>query len=182
MQSIAVQRSGDETIVDFETQINGTILVLKVDYRLKSREVWKGQVLQSIDSNTTQNDDKFFVRARREEAGLNVESSSINRIVKGNPGTTTIFVPDILDRSVWVSSQTGRPLKVAIENRGTVDFKLGNQTIRSTHYFCGGELRYPIDAYFREDGELVAFFIKAFGRKNEFVATDLSTPLRPLWA
>ena len=182
VQSISVQRSGDETIVDLEARINGTILVVKIDYLLKSREVWKGQVLQSIDSTTTQNDESFFVKARRTDGGLDVKSTKFNGLVEGNPGTSTIFVPDIMDRRIWVSTQSGRPLKVAVENRGRVAFKLGEQSIDATHYYCGGDLRFPIDAYFRDDGELIAFFIEAFGRKNQFVASELSQPLRPLWA
>ena len=181
-QVVSVQRSGSASIVDFQTDLRGMILLIPIRYQLTCREIWEGGVLQSVESKCRQNGEDFFVSARRKGDVLELKSTKFNGKVDGNPGTSTFFVSDIVRRDVWISTQTGKPMKVTTTNRGNSDIEIAGQKIACTHYYCGGQLRYPIDAYFDKDGELVAYFVDALGQQNRFVAQSMQQKLRPLWA
>ena len=182
VQQVTVQRSGSTSVVDFQTRLKGIILLIPVSYQLNCREIWEGGVLQSIESKCRQNGEDFFVSARRQGDGMKVSSTRFNGVVPGRPGTSTFFVSDIVQKNTWISTQTGKPMKVNPVARGKTSLTVAGTPVACTRYYCGGELRYPIDAFFDAGGELIAYFVDALGQKNEFVATALEPRLRPLWA
>ena len=181
-QEVTVQRSGSTSVVDFRTSLKGIILLIPVRYQLACREVWEGGVLQSIESKCRQNGEDFFVSARRNGSGMQVSSTKFNGVVPGSPGTSTFFVSDIVQKNTWISTQTGKPMKVNPSATGKSSIKVAGAPVACTRYYCGGELRYPIDAHFDDGGELVAYYVDALGQKNAFVANSLEPRLRPLWA
>ena len=181
-QRVTVERSGSTSIVDFQTQLKGVILLIPVSYQLTCREIWEGGVLQSIESKCRQNSEDFFVSARRTAEGLDIKSTKFTGVVKGNPGTSTFFVSDIVTRKTWISTQTGKPMRIDPVNRGAARVEVAGSAVDCTHYRCEGQLRYPIDAYFDAGGELVAYYVEALGSTNNFEATSLEPRLRPLWA
>lgn len=182
MQEVSVERTGSTAIVDFRTNLRGIILLIPIRYQLACREIWEGGVLQAVESKCIQNGEEFFVSGRRKGDSIELKSTKFNGLVDGNPGTSTFFVSDIIKRDVWISTQTGKPMKVASTNKGDTVIDIGGQKVACTHYYCGGQLRYPIDAYFDKDGELVAYFVDALGQQNKFIAQSMQPKLRPLWA
>ena len=181
-QNVTVERSGSTAIVDFKTKLQGIILLVPVNYEIACREVWEGGVLQSIESKCRQLGEDFFVSGRRTAAGMEIKSTKFNGVVTGNPGTSTFFISDIAKRDTWISTQTGKPMKVGPVDKGNRKLTIGGEPVICSYVYCGGQLRYPIDAYFDQQGELVAYFADALGQRNEFVVTALEPRLRPLWA
>lgn len=181
-QTVAVQRSGSTAIVDFKTRLKGILLVIPVTYRLDCREIWEGGVLQSISATAKQNSEEFFVEAKRVGDEMEVKSTKYNGRVKGNIGTTTFFVSDIVERDVWISTQSGKPMRVNVTRKADRPVKIAGSQITCAHYRCGGQIKYPIDAYFDGNGELAAYRFDALGKTNHFVAKSLDPQLRPLWA
>ena len=180
-QTITLRQDGSSQIVDLHTRLKGRILFLGMDYELKSREVWRDGVLRSIDANTRENDKKFYVKARRVAEGLEIDSTKFKGVVGGNPSTSSFFLTDLALRKQWISTQSGKPLNIAARNHGAVRYEMPEGTIPATHYYFGGGLKIPVDAYFDEAGELIGYEFDAIGARARVIAQSTRQKFRPLW-
>ena len=181
-QKVAVQRSGTTSIVDFRTRLKGILLVIPVSFRLDCREIWEGGVLQSISAQATQNSEKFFVEAKRVGDEIEIRSTKFNGRVKGNVGTSTFFVSDMVERDRWISTQTGKPMRVNVARKADRTLKIGGAEVACEQYRFAGQIKYPINAFFDANGELAEYRFEALGKMNRFTAKSLDPQLRPLWA
>jgi len=102
--------------------------------------------------------------------------------VKGNIASTSFFTTSLLDRSTWVSTQGGKPIKVKITKKGRATLGLSNGNVPCTHYHFGGELKIPIDAYFDKNGDLAGYMFDARGERARVMATSVTPVLNSIWA
>lgn len=103
-------------------------------YELDNREIWQGGRLISVDSRVNNDGDDEFVRAKRAGDVLKIEGSGFDGTAPGLAATTSYYTPTMLERRPWISTQSGKPLEIAIgpEGRsgwwsvtGGLDTKLG---------------------------------------------------------
>lgn len=182
-QQITLTRRGDVVTIDLQTRLQAKILGISLyRYALNSREVWEGGVLQSISGNTTENNKTDFVEARRRGSVLNVNGSGFTGDVPGTITTSSFFTTDLINRKTWVSTQNGKPLKVAVSKRGRATLSLSGGKINCTHYHFAGQLKIPVDAYFDQNGDLAGYTFDAKGEKARVFATSTSQKLRSVWA
>jgi|GEM_PF-6520256 len=182
-QKITLTRSGDIVTIDLETRLKVRLLGIPVyRYSLNSRETWEGGTLQTISGKTDDNGDRHFVEARRTNAGLEVNGSDFSGVVPGNIASTSFFTTSLLNRKTWVSTQGGKPIDVAVSKRGKATLELPGGKVECTHYFIGGELKIPIDAYFDAKGDLAGYMFDAQGARARVLATSMSPDLNSIWA
>lgn len=181
-QQLDITRSGDTVSVSIATRLKVKLLGITVyRYDLDSREIWEGGVLQSISAKGSDNGKAHFAKAARTSAGLQIEGSKFNGVVGGNPASTSAFLPEIVTRPTWVSTLTGKPIKVASAKRGQATLNLPGGAVACTHYHCGGELKLPLDVYFTPSGELAAYMFDAKGERARVIAQSIEPAMRPLW-
>ena len=180
-QSISLERKGKDLIVRTETDVAVSVLVARHSLRLNCAEVWRDGVVQSISSNAIENGKKFSVRAQRTASGLEIAGTKFNGTRKDTVSTTTFFMPELATRKVWVSTQTGRPIKVSTSRAGSENFQTDAGTFACAKYKCRGDLKAPIDAYYTNEGELAGFVARRFGISLRTVATSMSPKFSTLW-
>lgn len=182
-QKITLSRSGDVVTIDLETRLRVKLLGIPVfRYSLNSREIWEGGVLQRISGKTDDNGKAAYVEAQRTGAGLDVKGSDYKGVVKGNVASTSFFTTSLLDRNVWVSTQGGKPIKVKVAKKGRATLGLPSGNVPCTHYFFGGELNIPIDAYFDNSGGLAGYMFDARGERARVLAKSMQPDLHAIWA
>lgn len=181
-QQITLTRSGDQVIIDLRTKLNVKLLGLSVyRYNLNSREIWEGGQIVAMSGKTNDNGKTKVVEARRVSGGLDVKGSGFTGLVKGELSTTSFFTTDIINRKTWISTVDGKPKKVAIAKRGAAQLSLPSGQVTCTHYYIGGDLSIPVDAYFDEHGDLVGYMFDAAGKRGRMIAQSNSPKLRSVW-
>ena len=82
-----------------------------------------------------------YVNGEKTINGFEIDGSAFSGTLKGNLATTSYFTPDFLKRSVWISTQNGRPLEVKCTKIG--EAKLDTPKGKITD-FLPNELRFSL--------------------------------------
>lgn len=181
-QVLSVTRNGNAVTVGNQTNLVAKLLGIPVyRYELTSTEVWSGGALQSISSVGKDNGKKHFVQAKRSSGGLQIEGSRFSGVVAGKATSSTFFVSDMLGRRTWVSTQTGKPITVNAAKRGKTTIQLPSGKVACTHYHFSGGLKYPVDAYFAENGDLLGYMFEVKGQRARIIADSAEPAFKPIW-
>jgi hypothetical protein len=180
-QTITVRRDGGSVTVNVDVDIAVRILgITAYRYTLRSEELWENGALASLDSRTNDNGTPHFARATRDGDALVVEGSEFTGRVTGRPATTTYWSPAFLERSVWISTQDGRPFRVDTAQAGTARYPTAAGEVTATRWRVGGELP-GLDLFYDAAGEWVGSEFDAQGETARFVMEARGAPLSPLW-
>lgn len=179
--SISIGRKGSRVTVKYAIKTKANLLVVKYKYGIQATEVWEDGRLISLNSTAYENDRKFAVTGKAVKGGFSVDGTRFNGVIKGNPGTTTYWTPEILNRKVWISSQTGRPLNVKIARRKDRTMKTPAGDVACAVYHCSGDLKRSMDLFYDKRGEWVGNEMKAFGSRARFLAESLNPTLAQLF-
>lgn len=137
--------------IDIVIRIQVKILgVTAYRYELDNREVWKGGNLISLDSKVNDDGTRDFASATRSGDALAIKGSRYTGDGPGSAATTSYFVPELLERAPWISTQSGAllPIRISPEGRtgwntvtGGLDTKLGYEGGEWTgcEFDAGGE-------------------------------------------
>lgn len=180
-QAISLKEDGSSLIVDLHTRLKGRVLVFNFDYEVRSQEVWRDGVLQNLRATAREGDKKFFVNATRSSAGLDVKSSKFNGIATGELTTSSIFMADLAKRPRWLSTQSGRVFDVKANSKGKAFVETPQGRVECTHYYCAGNMKVPLDAYYSQTGELVSYEFDAVGARARVVAQTVDPAFHTLW-
>jgi len=180
-QTLSIEQSGANLIVRVDTDVSVNMLVASHKLRQSCVEVWRNGEVQSIKSNSIENGKKLRTDATRTANGLKIEGAKYSGTRKGNVATTTFFMPELVTRNVWISTQPGKPIKVKTSRGGTESFRTDAGTFNCQKFKCRGNLKAPIDVYYTSDGELAGYVARRFGLSLRTVATSLSPKFSTLW-
>ena len=100
--------------------------------------------------------------------------------MKGNPGTTSYWSPEVLNRKTWISSQSGKPLSVRISKRKGERIITPAGEVSCSVYRCTGMKR-DMELYYDNRGEWVGNEVRAFGSAARLLATSLNPELAGLF-
>jgi hypothetical protein len=189
--SLAFQGNGQQrtvaTSIDFAVKALG-LTVYRYSHR--GNEVWKGSMLQSIDTKTDDNGKQFTMRARHDGNRLAVErkgadigfGTSVNdqglqrndAVVEALPSTllpSTHWNLNQVKQSMLLNTQYGTPSKVQITNLGQQTIKTSARSIEATHYRYTGDI--TMDQWFDDRGRWVKAAFKAFdGSEIEYILQE----------
>ncbi len=178
--SINLQQISDRIYVDVDVKINVSLFKIQLfSYSLKCNEIWKKKRLMSLNSEVLIGKKREFCKVKRSSNGLEVRGSAFSGVLHGNPGTTSYFTPDFLEREIWISTQNGKPLKISAKNLGVerIDSPLG--TIRANNWEVSGDLN--LNLYYDKYNEWVASAFKAGGSLASFVLHNKVGRINQIW-
>jgi hypothetical protein len=183
--TLSFQRDGANLVVtvaiNFAVKAMG---VIAYRYIHADREVWKGDTLQALDSQTDDNGKKYTVQVKQGAKGLTVErqapaepanASTIDQGLQPPVIEREVLPADILPTSHWniaqvkrsvlLNTQYGTKANVQVTAMGREPVKTASgATIEATRYHYTGDIR--MDQWFDDRGRWV---------KGMFPAPDGST-------
>lgn len=133
-------RSGDDTEIDIKAEFDVKFLFISVyDYLHTNHEVWKGNCLSSLTSNTDDNGDKVFVKLSSE--------SNIQTIQMPNETITTVeclrsfayWNPELLKDTRLLNAQTGEVVDAQFSYVGKESININKLPINAEHYQIKGK-------------------------------------------
>ncbi|MFO1079760.1 MAG: DUF6134 family protein [Reyranellaceae bacterium] len=141
-------------------------------YQHRAREVWNGDVLVMLASDTNDNGRNHAVKAGREGSAL---------VVTGDAGAARPLPSQILPSSHWnirqvgqsllLNTQTGREARVSVTRLGREPVKTASGSIDATRYRYTGDV--AMDQWFDDRGRWVkAAFTASDGSTVEYVLQE----------
>jgi len=171
--SLSVKTKGSQVTAKYSITTKANLLVVKYAYGLEATEIWENGRLVSLKSTAFENKKKFSVSGKAVSGGFKVDGTLFKGVIKGNPGTTSYWSPEVLKRKTWISSQSGRPLNVTVKKRRgeTIAAPAGN--VECAVYKCTG-LKRDMELYYDLRGEWVGNEVRAFGGAARLLANGLN--------
>lgn len=121
--SLDAVQNGDKFEIDITIRIAVKILgVTAYRYELDNREVWQGGKILSVDTKVNDDGTDDFAKIRRAGGGLEVTGSRFSGPVPAEAVTTSYYSSNFVQRSPWVSTQSGAPLDIAIKPEGRANW------------------------------------------------------------
>ena len=121
---VAVQASFDVTVLFFTAY----------RYQHSNFEVWQGDCLQAIQSETNDNGENEFVQGQMNENVLRLHTSQGEEQFKGCIKTFAYWDPSFLTSKKLLNSQTGELLPVDTIDLGKVEIDVHGKTIMARRY------------------------------------------------
>ncbi len=181
-KSLTVERSGSIVAVSIEIDIKVRILGIPAySYALRSNERWDRGRLMRLEAATNDNGTSERVSATRRDGGVAVEGTGYTGLVKGNPGTTTYWSRAFLERPVWISTQSGLPMRISAQRAGMdTIFTADGARIDATRWQIRGDIG-ELDLFYDAAGEWVGSNFEAKGEKAGFRLRNRGGSLSSLW-
>ena len=166
--SLNLIKNGSNVIVKVDVKIDVSLLGLRLfSYTLKCKEVWKNKELISLKSKVVMGKKHEYVNGERTANGFDIDGSAFSGIVKGNPATTSYFTPDFLKRSVWISTQNGKPLEVQCTKIGQAQLETSKGKTTATNWKVSGDLN--LNLFYDKNNEWVGSKFRAGGSDTTFI-------------
>lgn len=178
--SVRLSRSGSRVDAEVEVSLHLNILgLIKFDYTLSNRESWRDGVLQEMRSRTDNNGPIEFANANRTSRGLEMEGSSYQGIVEGNPATTSYFTSDFLERRTWINTQNGKIFTPSIGRVGAANFATNEGETPCTRYAIRGGVN--SDLYYDSNFEWMGSSFSVAGRTARIAMSSRGGSLNRIW-
>lgn len=108
-------------------------------YELDNREVWKDGRIVSVASTVNDDGTKDRSNVRAKGDGLIIDGSSYSGPAPIEAVTTSYYATPFLKRRPWISTQTGKPLTVAIAPEGRANWFRTSGELTTTLGYTNGE-------------------------------------------
>lgn len=110
--SIRFVQTKDLLTVDISIDIKGKIVFFPFTYTHNNREVWRGSVLQSLDSKTLINDTQHSLSVRAINAGYDIDYDGKASRIEGEIKSTSYWHPATAAQARLLNSQTGKVIPI----------------------------------------------------------------------
>ncbi|HKK37094.1 MAG TPA: DUF6134 family protein [Paracoccaceae bacterium] len=178
-QTTRVRGSGDRAEVEVEVDLAVKILgITAYRYKLRSRETWEKGLLMSLEGETDDDGEVSVAKVRRTSEGL-VSEGTWEGPVPSDAATTTYWTQAFLERPVWISTQTGKPLDVSVSRDGEERIEGFSGEVLCQRWRVSGDL--PLTLYYDDRGEWMGNAFDASGERARFQPTEETGRLAPLW-
>ncbi len=142
---------GNNVVLNIDIGIKVDLLFVTVfRYEHHNREVWQGDHLLSIESNTLSDGKKGFLRGRDTPAGFEIETENGKSVLPAGIMSTTYWRPTFLKQSQAMHSETGELLKINIADKGLETVEARGQQVQARHYEVRGDLN--LDLWYDDKG------------------------------
>jgi len=169
-QSFRLERDQAETRVTIDAAFDVKVLFFTVySYRHHNEELWSGECLRSMQSETNDNGRKFFVRAGAEADGLEVEDVSGRRRLADCIVSFSYWAPSRLGAGRLLNSQTGEYEEVALHELGEKTVDLRGVATQVRHVALEGS-KLHIELWYSAAGDWLALeSLTTSGRRLKYV-------------
>ena len=178
-QITTVSRQGEALEVTVRVRLLVKVLGIGAyRYELDSRERWEGGRLVSLEGETNDDGEAQVARVRREGERL-ISSGSWSGEIPDDAATTTYWTPAFLQRGTWISTQTGRPLSVAVAQAGAAEIPGPDGPLGVERWQVSGDI--DLALFYDARGEWMGSAFDAGGETARFRALSGAPALAPLW-
>lgn len=119
-------------------------------YTHRNTELWSGERLLSIDSETDRNGRAYRVQARANGRGIEVEGTQSGRYLAPPDAVSTSYWHGHFLRSVKIDTQGGRLLRTSIEELGEETLRIAGIESPARRFRVSGDL--TLDIWYDRDG------------------------------
>lgn len=155
-------RQGDETVVDVEIELDIRIGFIPVfRYRHSNREIWRGDVLQSLRSTTDDNGDRYQVRVDRSGDGYLIRRNDTQERADGPILPTSYWRAETVSATRLLDTQRGVFRDVTTTPVGEETVSVDGRPIAATRYRMVGAL--DLDLWYSQAGQWVKLAFSARG-------------------
>lgn len=168
-------RHGRQTTVDIRTEIDFRLFTIPV-YRFQhqSREVWDGDTLASLVSQTDDNGEPVHLEVRAEGEVLTVQRQTETRAVEGPAIPASLWNASTLRHRRLIGTVGGSVLATRVIFLGETDLQVGGRTVATRHYRVSGDFNREL-WYDRSNQTLVHVRFEAEdGSQVEYVRQNAS--------
>ena len=136
--TITPTETGEKVVI--ESQFTIKILFVNVfSYQHTAREDWRDSCLNSIDSNTKETGDKFFVASKKTNQGLSITSNSGTVDLQGCIRSFAYWDLPRLDSKRLLNGQTGKYVPASLVANGEENLLVNDKEIRASRYTLTAE-------------------------------------------
>lgn len=169
-QVYRIDRQGRRITVDIRTNIDFRLLSLPIyRFRHESREIWDGDRLVRLISNTNDNGDPVVLDVRADGRVLRVGGDAVHLEVDGKAVPASLWNPVVVQRERLLDTVKGTVLTTKVEYLGEEALSVGERQVQARKYRLSGD--YSRDLWYdSRDGSLVRVLFKApDGSQVEYV-------------
>lgn len=174
-QSLTVTEAAGEIIARTEIDIRVRVLGLTAyRYALEVEERWRGGRLIALNGTCDDDGTAEFVRAKARGDRLLVEGSGHRGEIDGMAAPTSYWSPEFPRRGLWISTQSGAPLKVSCRPAGAGEVPTASGRLLADRWQVSGDLELEL---FYAGGEWAGTAFEAGGAPGMVAATALGPAL-----
>ncbi|HYC04296.1 MAG TPA: DUF6134 family protein [Azospirillaceae bacterium] len=179
---LSFTRDGDTVTMDMDIRFEVKIaFVTAYRYQHTNREVWKAGRLQSLETTTNDDGDRYWVRGAATEAGFAVESSTGSFTAPADIVPTSYWNDAILTATQLLDTQRGLLMDVRIDAKGEEEIVAAGKTVRARHHTINILTNKPgatdrIEAWYDAEGRWVKMSYKAKGQDIEYTLDPPPVP------
>ena len=128
-------KNNNELNVDIDINMKvGLGFITLFRYEHTNIEKWRGDQLVSINSETNDNGDKFFVDGQLKEDSFVVESTKANYETSKNIAASTYWRKNMLDYDRLINTQKGTLQDISVEKKGVDQVEVAGEMVPAEHY------------------------------------------------
>ena len=132
-------RDGDRTTVDIRTDINFRLLFIPVyRFRHHSREVWDGDRLTALESETDDNGEPVHLTVRADGAKLTVQGADGPQTIERSAIPASLWHASTLDGRRLLSTVSGGVMETQVEYLGERTLEVHGKPVVTRHYRLSG--------------------------------------------
>ncbi len=152
----AVIGDGPERRVESDASFRVKILFVEAyRYTHRSRERWQGDCLQQVNSETSENSDRYKVDGAIRDGLFQLTTLTSGKTLDGCVMTFAYWTPVMLKQSRLLNVQTGEHLAVRVEPLGVETLQVRGIATRANRYSLNAD-KIKIDVWYADDKEWVA--------------------------
>jgi Domain of unknown function (DUF6134) len=162
-------REGEELVVGSELTVDIRLGFLPIfTYRFNAREVWRGDRLVALDSETYDNGKRLRVAGRATPAGFLVDGTGWGGLAPADIRPTSFWRKDAITQTRLLDSETGKVLRVTATLVG--EERSGDSSASPMRrYLLSGQLKHDVELGYAGDRWVSARF-RMLGSDIEFRA------------
>jgi hypothetical protein len=124
-------------------------------YKHNNRELWDGNCLAEIHSETIDNGEQYSVNGATVNNHFRVSTQDSKTTLTGCVRTFAYWDPELLDTPYLLNTQTGEYQEVNLEQAGNEEFSLYGKTVQASRYVLKTDDG-DIELWYGPEGEWIA--------------------------
>lgn len=173
---VEFRQVGDRLHATTESRIEVDVLFLNVfDYQHRSEEVWEGDTLISLTSDSNDNGDRYQLEVSRLDDGYRVVMNGMEKKVEGNVMPSSYWRMAVLQRDQLLSTQKGMlfPISARPTDERVIPTSLGPTAAEC--YMIEAKVDTEV-CYAADDGRWLSMEVEAKGSKIHFLPPAAGPP------
>jgi hypothetical protein len=166
-ESVAIDRAGDQTTVQVDTETRVKVLFLDFHYKHHRVETWQGGELQRMVADTDDDGAIHHLEAQRSGDQIHLTVDGTHQDIAADALPLTLWSKAILDHPNLYSIIDAQPYRVTVKDLGSAPVAHAGQDIPAERFRMSGDI--DRDLWYGSDGLLVKVAFERRGYPIEIV-------------